>query len=114
MSRLMATYALLADSDNAPEVARHFIRLTQYLAEVGSEELELPKTPVVGMSVLFGAMLSDLRFLADTLAQNLGVTVATSHSQAEFEAVAWETAQGLDDLIQGLEQAMTWNSMTDS
>ncbi len=54
MSRLMATYALLADSENAPDGARHFIRLTQYLAEVGSQELGLPKTPVVGLSVLLG------------------------------------------------------------
>lgn len=113
MSRLMATYALLADSGNAPDGARHFIRLTQYLAEVGSQELGLPKTPVVGMRVLLGAMLSDLRFLADTLAQNLGVTVATSHGQGEFEAVAWETAQGLDALIKGLEQAMRWDGITD-
>ncbi len=109
MSRLMATYALLADSDNAPERARQFIRLTQYLADMGSKELELPTAPVAQLDDLLVAMLADLRFLADTLSQNLTVTVGRNHTRAEFEDLAWETAQGLDALVKGLEQQMTWS-----
>ena len=109
MSHLMATYALLAETEGAPERARRFVRLTQYLAEVGTKELELPEIPIVDLHQLLQAMLVDLRFLRNVLSRNLTVTVSRSPSRAESEAIAWAAARDIEELIKELEQASSWS-----